>query len=245
MYSIWYSNERLCSLLLYYALLFCSLLKLCFVFSSRHLKDIILLTSIVQTLSLISNYFWLFLLLVSIRTGKKRRRKKRLLIIIMMCNIYLILLILSHCCKHLWLIQGGVSETDCCIITVIWLNQILHCIYDFINCVLPLVQKYRYSWITCPDKIAVMFLIVVMNKWCVNIDICLLFTWLCLLWARTLCGCLGINPFTAPAHKISRLKSAYTCLQTVYFSVLCQANQILILCILTEIFSDAKVRTNW
>ena len=51
-----------------------------------------------------------------------------------------------------------------------------------------------------------------------------------------------INPFTAPACKLSELKSAQTCLQTVYFSVLCQTNLFVILCILTEILSDAKVR---
>ncbi|KAL8616402.1 hypothetical protein ACOMHN_032256 [Nucella lapillus] len=34
---------------------------------AEHLKDIIILTSIVQTLSLISNYFWLFLLLAPAR----------------------------------------------------------------------------------------------------------------------------------------------------------------------------------
>lgn len=33
---------------------------------AEHLKDLIILTVICQTLSLVSNYFWLFLLLVSI-----------------------------------------------------------------------------------------------------------------------------------------------------------------------------------
>ena len=85
--------------------------------------------------------------------GEKKERKNT---DHMMCNIYLILLMLSRCCKHLWLIQGGCRKQTpkhafLCIITVIWLNQILHRIYDFINCVLPLVQKLlnNMSWQDC------------------------------------------------------------------------------------------------
>ena len=51
------------------------------------------------------------------------------------------------------------------------------------------------------------------------------------------------NPFIAQALKVSGLKSTHTCLQTVYFLVVCQTNLFLILCVLTEILSDAKART--
>ncbi len=41
------------------------LTKLCTLICFRNMKDLILLTSAVQTMTLVSNYFWLFLLLVS------------------------------------------------------------------------------------------------------------------------------------------------------------------------------------
>ena len=53
----------------------------------------------------------------------------------------------------------------------------------------------------------------------------------------------AINRFTATACKVSGLKSAHTCRQTVNVLVLCQTKLNLIMCVLTEIFSDAKART--
>ena len=51
------------------------------------------------------------------------------------------------------------------------------------------------------------------------------------------------NPFIAQARKVSGLRSTHTCLQTVYILVVCQTKLFLILCVLTEILSDAKART--
>ena len=50
-----------------------------------------------------------------------------------------------------------------------------------------------------------------------------------------------INTFTAPVCKISRLKDARTCLQTVYFSGP-SASLLSMLCILVKIISHARVK---